>query len=123
MLSKPGKLRPNEWGTVWRAPRLSARLLRRFEVSAAEARAVEYHHERFDGRGYYGIPAADQPLAAHFLIVADSFDAMTSDRPYRAGLSVEEALAEIERKIGTQFHPRWPRRSSPCSAARIRTRR
>ena len=105
VLSKPGKLRPNEWSTVWRAPRLSARLLRRFEVSAAEARAVEYHRERYDGRGYYGIPAADQPLAAHFLVVADSFDAMTSDRPYRAGLSVEEALAEIERNTGTQFHP------------------
>ena len=105
VLGKPGKLRPNEWSTVWRAPRLSARLLRRFEVSAAEARAVEYHRERYDGRGYYGIPAADQPLAAHFLVVADSFDAMTSDRPYRAGLSAEEALAEIERNIGTQFHP------------------
>ncbi len=105
VLSKPGKLRPNEWSTVWRAPRLSARLLRRFEVSAAEARAVEYHRERFDGRGYYGIPAEDQPLAAHFLVVADSFDAMTSDRPYRVGLSVDEALAEIERNIGTQFHP------------------
>jgi len=105
VLSKPGKLRPNEWNTVWRAPRLSARLLRRFEVSAAEARAVEYHRERYDGRGYYGIPSADQPLAAHFLVVADSFDAMTSDRPYRAGLGIEDALAEIERNIGTQFHP------------------
>jgi HD-GYP domain-containing protein (c-di-GMP phosphodiesterase class II) len=105
VLGKSGKLRPNEWSTVWRAPRLSARLLRRFEVSAAEARAVEYHRERYDGRGYYGIPAADQPLAAHFLVVADSFDAMTSDRPYRPGLSEEAALAEIERNIGTQFHP------------------
>ncbi len=105
VLGKTGKLRPSEWSTVWRAPRLSARLLRRFEVSAAEARAVEYHRERYDGRGYYGIPAADQPLAAHFLVVADSFDAMTSDRPYRPGLSEDEALAEIERNIGTQFHP------------------
>jgi len=105
VLSKPGKLRPNEWDAVWRAPRLSARLLRRFEVSAAEARAVEYHRERYDGRGYYGVPPGDQPLAAHFLVVADSFDAMTSDRPYRPGLSTEEALAEIERNIGTQFHP------------------
>jgi HD-GYP domain-containing protein (c-di-GMP phosphodiesterase class II) len=105
VLGKSGKLRPAEWGAVWRAPRLSARLLRRFELSAAEARAVEYHRERYDGRGYYGIPPADQPLAAHFLVVADSFDAMTSDRPYRAGLGTEEALAEIERNIGTQFHP------------------
>ena len=105
VLGKTGKLRPNEWSAVWRAPRLSARLLRRFEVSAAEARAVEYHRERYDGRGYYGIPAEDQPLAAHFLVVADAFDAMTSDRPYRPGLSRDEALAELERNIGTQFHP------------------
>jgi HD-GYP domain-containing protein (c-di-GMP phosphodiesterase class II) len=105
VLAKVGKLTPAQWDAVWRAPRLSARLLRRFELSAAEARAVEFHRERFDGRGYYGIATDDQPLAAHFLIVADSFDAMTSDRPYRPGLSKEEALAEIERNIGTQFHP------------------
>jgi HD-GYP domain-containing protein (c-di-GMP phosphodiesterase class II) len=105
VLAKNRKLTPKEWGDVWRAPRLSARLLRRFEVSAAEARAVEYHRERYDGRGYYGIPTEDQPLAAHFLVVADAFDAMTSDRPYRAGLSEEEALAEMERNIGKQFHP------------------
>jgi HD-GYP domain-containing protein (c-di-GMP phosphodiesterase class II) len=105
VLGKTGKLTPREWGAVWRAPRLSARLLRRFELSADEARAVEYHRERVDGRGYYGIAWEDQPLAAHFLAVADSFDAMTSDRPYRQGLGTEEALAEIERNIGTQFHP------------------
>ena len=105
VLAKVGKLTPAQWDTVWRAPRLSARLLRRFELSSAEARAVEFHRERFDGRGYYGIAPQDQPLAAHFLIVADSFDAMTSDRPYRPGLGKEEALAEIERNIGTQFHP------------------
>ena len=105
VLGKAGKLTPQQWGTVWRAPRLSARLLRRFELSAAEARAVELHHERFDGKGYYGLPAEQQPLASHFLSLADSFDAMLSDRPYRAGLSLDEALAEIESKIGTQFHP------------------
>jgi HD-GYP domain-containing protein (c-di-GMP phosphodiesterase class II) len=105
VLGKTGKLTPREWGAVWRAPRLSARLLRRFEVSSAEARAVEYHRERFDGRGYYAIPSENQPLAAHFLVVADSFDAMTSDRPYRPGLGTEAALAEIERNVGTQFHP------------------
>jgi HD-GYP domain-containing protein (c-di-GMP phosphodiesterase class II) len=105
VLRKPGKLNPTEWGTMWRAPRLSARLLRRFELSAAEARTVELHHERFDGRGYYGIPPEELPLASHFLIVADSYDAMRSDRAYRPGLSEEEALAEIERNIGAQFHP------------------
>jgi hypothetical protein len=105
VLRKRGRLTAHEWGAMRRAPRLSARILRRFELSAAEARAVEYHHERFDGTGYYGLPSAELPLASHFLIVADSFDAMRSDRPYRPGLSVEQALAEIEANIGTQFHP------------------
>jgi len=105
VLRKRERLTAHEWGAMRRAPRLSARILRRFELSAAEARAVEYHHERFDGAGYYGLPADELPLASHFLIVADSFDAMRSDRPYRPGLDVEEALAEIEANIGTQFHP------------------
>jgi HD domain-containing protein/transketolase-like protein len=105
VLRKRGRLTAHEWGAMRRAPRLSARILRRFELSAAEARAVEYHHERYDGAGYYGLPAAELPLASHFLIVADSFDAMRSDRPYRPGLSVEDALAEIEANIGSQFHP------------------
>jgi len=105
VLGKPGKLDANEWAAMSRHPRLSARLLRRFHFAADEARAVEYHHERFDGCGYYGIPAAEQPLAAHLLIVADSFDAMTTDRPYRRALTPEVALAEIERQAGTQFHP------------------
>ena len=105
VLGKPGELDPEEWAAMSRHPRLSARLLRRFHFAADEARAVEYHHERFDGRGYYGIPAAEQPLAAHLLIVADSFDAMTTDRPYRRALTNEVALAEIEKQAGTQFHP------------------
>jgi putative nucleotidyltransferase with HDIG domain len=105
VLAKPGRLDSGEWAVMSRHPRLSARLLRRFHFAAEEARAVEYHHERFDGGGYYGIPALEQPLAAHFLIVADSFDAMTTDRPYRKALPRETALAEIEGAAGTQFHP------------------
>jgi HD-GYP domain-containing protein (c-di-GMP phosphodiesterase class II) len=105
VLRKPGKLTPAEWGVVWRAPRLSARLLQRFRFAAQQAQAVEYHRERYDGSGYYGLRSDDTPLAAHFLIVADAFDAMTTDRPFREALTEEEALAELERKSGTQFHP------------------
>ena len=105
LLRKPGRLDRTEWATMRRHPRLSARLLQRFEFVSAQARAVELHHERMDGGGYYGVGGDDLPLASHFLIVADSFDAMTTDRPYRAGLSHEAALAEIERNTGTQFHP------------------
>jgi putative nucleotidyltransferase with HDIG domain len=105
VLAKPRSLDAREWEAVRRHPRLSARLLQRFQFTSAEARSVELHHERMDGTGYYGIAGDDLPLAAHVLAVADSFDAMTTDRPYRQGLTKEAALAEIERNAGTQFHP------------------
>jgi hypothetical protein len=88
-----------------RHPRLSARLLRRFRFASDEAQAVEYHHERYDGNGYYGIGSEAQPLAAQFLVAADTFDAMTTDRPYRKALSRAEALHELEQQAGKQIHP------------------
>lgn len=105
VLRKEGKLDGEEWATMRRHPRLSARLLRSFRFAAGQAQAVEYHHERYDGRGYYGIGKDTIPLAAHFLTVADTFDAMCSDRPYRKGFSKAAALREIEANSGTQFHP------------------
>jgi putative nucleotidyltransferase with HDIG domain len=105
LLRKEGQLDGSEWAAMRRHPRLSARLMQRFAFAAGQARAVEFHHERYDGNGYYGISGGDLPLASHFLIVADSFDAMTTPRPFRAALSAEEALAEIERGSGSQFHP------------------
>ncbi|MDX6414946.1 MAG: hypothetical protein QOH23_2356 [Gaiellaceae bacterium] len=105
LLRKRGRLDGVEWAAMRRHPRLSARLLQRFEFVSAQAHAVELHHERMDGRGYYGVGGDDLPLASHFLIVADSFDAMTTDRPYRAGLTHAAALQEIERNAGAQFHP------------------
>jgi hypothetical protein len=105
VLGKPGSLDRDEWTLMRRHPRLSARLLRRFRFAAAEAALVEYHHERYDGTGYYGISADRMPLGSHFLVVADSFDAMTSDRAYRAALPHDEALNRIEEGAGTQFHP------------------
>ncbi|MGH3063405.1 MAG: HD-GYP domain-containing protein, partial [Gaiellaceae bacterium] len=104
-LRKSGLLNTHDWEAMRRAPRLSARLLQRFRFAAQQAKAVEYHRERLDGSGYYGAHGSDIPLAAHFLIVADAFDAMSSERPFRQALSEEDALAEIERNAGTQFHP------------------
>ena len=92
-LRKPGSLNPDEWELMRRHPRLSARMLLRFRLARAVAQAVEYHHERYDGNGYYGLGGDEVPLAAHFLVVADSYDAMVSDRSYRRGLTRDDALA------------------------------
>jgi HD-GYP domain-containing protein (c-di-GMP phosphodiesterase class II) len=71
---------------------------------------VLYHHERWDGAGYPTGKAGEEiPLEARVLAVADAFDAMTSDRPYRRALSRAEALAEVERCAGTQFDPQISR--------------
>ena len=105
VLRKPGRLDDREWEALRRHPRLSARLLLGFRFATGAVGAIEYHHERYDGRGYYGIAAAAVPMGAQFLTVADTYDAMVTDRPYRKALSVEYALAEIENGIGTQFHP------------------
>jgi HD-GYP domain-containing protein (c-di-GMP phosphodiesterase class II) len=68
---------------------------------------VLYHHERWDGTGYPSGKAGEEiPVEARVLAIADAFDAMTSDRPYRSALTHEEALAEVERCAGTQFDPR-----------------
>ena len=104
-LSKPGRLDDEELQAIRRHPRLSARLLAPFHFAQEIALFAELHHERYDGRGYYGVPRQDIPIEAHILIVADSFDAMTSNRPYRSGLPIADALAELEANAGTQFHP------------------
>ncbi|MFH0877480.1 MAG: HD-GYP domain-containing protein [Candidatus Omnitrophota bacterium] len=67
---------------------------------------VKYHHERYDGKGYpEGLKGDQTPLVAAIIAVADSYDAMTTDRPYRSALTKEQATAELERCSGSQFHP------------------
>jgi HD-GYP domain-containing protein (c-di-GMP phosphodiesterase class II) len=67
---------------------------------------IEHHHDHYDGTGLHQVVAGnDIPLGSRILAVADAFDAMTSDRPYRSGMPLEEALSEIRRCEGTQFDP------------------
>ena len=66
---------------------------------------VEFHHECYDGSGYLGLAGEVIPLGARILSVADSYDAMVCDRPYRAGGPSDEAIREVERCSGTQFDP------------------
>src|SRR5205807_2459866 len=74
---------------------------------ADEALWIRHHHERIDGHGYPSRLAGDTiPLEARIIFVADSFEAMTSDRPYRPGMDTADAVAELKRCAGTQFDPR-----------------
>jgi GGDEF domain-containing protein len=104
-LSRASRLAPAELDAIRRHPRLSAFLLSPFHFARQMAVFVELHHERYDGQGYYRVPGSEIPIEAHVLVAADSFDAMTSKRPYRPALSLEEAAAELVDKAETQFHP------------------
>lgn len=88
-------------------PALGAAIVSKVRTLRRAARIVHTHHEQPDGRGYpHGLRGDDVPLGARILKVSDAFDAMTSDRPYRRALSLESALAEIQRGAGTQFDAR-----------------
>lgn len=105
ILNKPGKLDLAEYEVMKAHPEVSARILASFSFDDYDAEVVRCHHERYDGRGYLGRAAEDVPLEAFIIAVADAFDAMTSDRPYRAALPQQVALEEIALGLGTQFHP------------------
>src|SRR5206468_9568353 len=106
-LNKPGKLTNEEYQHIMTHPMVGWKILAPLLVDMPEAlNIVRSHHERFDGRGIPDrLVGAEIPLEARIAAAADSFDAMTSDRPYRPGLSMEAAIAEIVRCRGTQFDP------------------
>jgi HD-GYP domain-containing protein (c-di-GMP phosphodiesterase class II) len=106
VLRKPGPLTRLELDQIRRHPVTGARLVESFEDFEAALPYVLHHHERWDGAGYpHGLRGCEIPLEARILCVADAFDAMISRRVYRAPLSVDQALAELERCAGSQFDP------------------
>lgn len=106
ILLKQGPLTPEEWQTMRRHPELGHSLLRDIAYLSGSLPIVLQHHERFDGRGYpFGLHGEDISPLARLFSVADSFDAMTTDRPYRGRLTYAEARAEILRGRGSQFDP------------------
>ena len=106
VLLKNGPLDATEFMQIRRHPEAGARMLRAVGAALEALPCVLFHHERWDGAGYPSGRARDDiPLEARILAVADSFDAMTSDRPYRAACPAEAALAELQRCAGTQFDP------------------
>ena len=105
-LGKSSQLSIEEWKLMKKHPIVSARILEPVPISNTIKSAIRHHHERFDGKGYpYGLAGESIPLPARILAVADSYEAMTSDRPYRRALSDEQAISELERCSGTQFDP------------------
>jgi putative nucleotidyltransferase with HDIG domain len=107
ILHKPGPLTEEEWVDMRRHPQIGHDMIRDIGFLSGAATIVLAHHERFDGKGYpKGLAADDIPLGARIFVLADTFDAMTSDRPYRRALSDEASREEIIRCSGTQFDPR-----------------
>ena len=103
ILHKPGPLDEDEWREMKRHPEIGARILDHSGL-ADIASWVRAHHERIDGRGYpLGLAGAEIPLEARILAVADAYEAMTADRPYRDGMPAAEADAELRRSAGSQF--------------------
>ncbi|NUP98826.1 MAG: HD domain-containing protein [Armatimonadetes bacterium] len=106
ILLKPGKLTDEEWAVMRTHPQLGWQMIKNIRFLAGAAPIVLHHHERFDGDGYPGrLKQQDIPLGARIFAIADTFDAMTSDRPYRKALPYEVARQEIERCAETQFDP------------------
>jgi diguanylate cyclase (GGDEF)-like protein len=106
ILHKPAPLDPDEWAFMHRHTIVGERILLAAPALVPVAPIVRASHERWDGGGYPDGLAGDEiPLGARIVALCDAWDAMTTDRPYRAALSADEALAEIERCSGTQFDP------------------
>lgn len=106
ILCKVGPLDDSEWAVMRRHPSIGAEIVSPIRFLADAVEIVRSHHERWDGGGYpRGLRGEQIPLAARIFALADSFDAMTSDRPYRDAMPVERALGEIADGVGTQFDP------------------
>jgi ribonuclease P protein subunit RPR2 len=106
ILRKRGPLSDDEWEVMRSHPALGARIVEPMRFLGEAALVIRHHHERFDGTGYpAGLRGEAIPLPARIFAVADAFDAMTSDRPYRAALPRGRALQELALARGTQFDP------------------
>lgn len=106
ILLKPGKLTSEEYTVIKLHPRIGARLVQQVPALAVLGQFILHHHERFDGTGYpTGLSGEEIPPEARVIGIVDAFSAMTSDRPYRGRLSLDDACAELEACGGTQFDP------------------
>jgi diguanylate cyclase (GGDEF)-like protein len=106
ILEKPGPLSSDEWQAVVQHPRIGQEILNRVAAIKDAAAIILHHHERYSGHGYpHGLRGPDIPLGARIVAIADAYEAMLSDRPYRAAIGHEAAIAELRAQAGQQFDP------------------
>jgi putative nucleotidyltransferase with HDIG domain len=106
ILNKPSRLSKDEYEVIKTHPSKGYYALKDIESLKEERKIIKYHHERYDGLGYpEGLKGDLIPLGARIICVADAFDAMVSDRPYRKGLPIQVAISELVKNKGTQFDP------------------
>ncbi|OIN98812.1 hypothetical protein AUJ67_08055 [Candidatus Desantisbacteria bacterium CG1_02_49_89] len=106
VLSKKDPLTEEEWKSIRQHPATGAKILEPVKQISNIIPFILHHHERYDGKGYPDCMSGEGiPLFSRIIAIGDTFDAMTSDRPYRKGLSAQIALGEIEKNRGTQFDP------------------
>lgn len=104
ILNKNGKLTDDEYELIKKHPVIGVRIIQSIPFLEEAIPVILHHHERYDGKGYpEGIEGENIPLVARIVGVADAVDAMMSDRPYRAALSIDNVLKELKDKSGTQF--------------------
>ncbi len=106
ILDKPAELTTGEWRSVVQHPRIGQVILEQAAAFKDAVPIILHHHERFAGHGYpFGLRAAEIPLGARIVAVADAYGAMTNDRPYKRAISHDAAITELRRHAGTQFDP------------------
>jgi len=107
VLNKKGKLNEEDWKAIKAHPKLGATIIRNIPHLVPCVNSILHHHERWDGGGYpEGLKGEEIPIEARILAIADTFEAMTSARPYRPALSLEEIIKELRKGAGLQFDPK-----------------
>jgi diguanylate cyclase (GGDEF)-like protein len=106
ILEKPAALTSAEWRTVVQHPRIGQVILEQAAALKDAVPIILHHHERYAGHGYpYGLRGQEIPLGARIVAIADAYDAMVHDRPYKRAMRHDQAIAELRRHAGTQFDP------------------
>lgn len=108
IIKKPAKLTPDEWAQVRMHPEIGANIMRQLGFMNEAMFVIKHHHARYAGGGYPDPDISGEaiPIGSRIIAVADAFDAMISDRPYRGAMSREAALTELKHCAGSQFDPK-----------------